>query len=664
MLCIYITGSIVLDLGFFKIRGHHLDNPATALAVALGLKLWLKWKEAKVSCKRLKERLWLFLPERLILFLKEEPFSYKMVSKNPLYVVCLVFAGYVILSIFFTYPLITNFFTAIPGDGGDGLIFLWNLWWVKYALLDLKVNPFYTDYIFYPVGIGLTFHTFTFLNGLISIPFQLYLGLVAAQNIITIFSFVLSAFGAYLLINYITKNKIASFVGGMIFAFCPYKFAHLLGHQNLVTSQWIPFYILFLFRITKEGGKAKHLNGIWAGLFLLFTALSDLYYLIFLGIFTILYIGYMFFNDRKVILNPSFFKGCILLLVTFTISFLPILLFAVMDIVGGDYAKVHGQAGADRYVADLMGFITPSVLHPLFGKLSWIISKNFTGNTAEWTVFPGYTVIFFAFLAIIKFRKINEVKFWILSLLVFLILSLGPNLHIFGVEIRVPLPFYILKYIPILNNLRCPSRFNIMVMLSFAVLSAFLLGYIFCRLQKVWKISSIAIIVTTLISFEFLAIPYPMYDTNIPTPIYEKIRIDECAGAVLEIPLGWGDGFKVLGIVNSNLMYYQTIHQKQMFGGVVARYPDSRTEYYRTLPIIRTIIMLEEGELKPLIDIREEKKLARTFIKHFTVKYVIIHQPYFNTPIHKYILEVLPIEKIYEDSRVIAYKTVSGLGKE
>lgn len=105
----------------------------------------------------------------------------------------LVLLGYLALTLLFTYSLIFNFATAVPGDGGDNPMFLWNLWWVKYALIDLKTDPFFSNYIFYPIGMGLATHTLVFLNGFMSIPFQLLLNLTIANNLILLFCFVLSA---------------------------------------------------------------------------------------------------------------------------------------------------------------------------------------------------------------------------------------------------------------------------------------------------------------------------------------------------------------------------------------------------------------------------------------------------------------------------------------
>jgi len=356
-------------------------------------------------------------------------------------------------------------------------------------------------------------------------------------------------------------------------------------------------------------------------------------------------------------MNFAFFKSAIALFVVFITGFFPILLFALMDIVRGDYAEFPGAGGAGRYVADLLGLFTPSVLHPFLGKYAWVVARQFKGNVAEWTVFLGFTVVFFAILAIKKFYgKDSQVRFWTLSLVVFLLFSLGPFPRILGLTIPIPMPFFPFRYIPVLNNVRVPSRFNIIVMLSCAVLFAFSSRCLFCKLRKKSLKSLAAAVLTGLISFEYLAIPFPMFNTEQPS-IYAHIGGDKEAGTLLEIPLGWADGFKQLGVMEGDFMYCQTLHQKRIFGGYIGRFPDNRIEYYRSLPVIKDIIKLEEENgTQPAISVTE-KESAKTFLTSFKVRYILVRKRFFNSPVHKYILEVFSVDKIYEDRNVIVYKT-------
>ncbi len=167
-----------------------------------------------------------------------------------------------------TWPLARHAGSAIPGDGFDGWQNYWNLWWLKIALIDRVTNPFVTDILYAPTGVGLYFHTLNPLNGLLSMPVQLASGLIPAYNTVVLISWVLSGYGAFLLCLWLLKpaqgemsgsagsgavrrqraRYAAAFVAGAIYAFAPFHMAHLLGHMQVMSLQWIPFYVLYLLR--------------------------------------------------------------------------------------------------------------------------------------------------------------------------------------------------------------------------------------------------------------------------------------------------------------------------------------------------------------------------------------------------------------------------------
>ena len=114
----------------------------------------------------------------------------------------LILVAYTLLALLLTWPMASKFSTHVPGDGADDPPLTWNLWWVRHALLEEGTNPFDSDYLFYPLGINLAFYTLTVLNGLLSIPLQLTVGLIPASNLILLSSFALSGYGAFLLASY------------------------------------------------------------------------------------------------------------------------------------------------------------------------------------------------------------------------------------------------------------------------------------------------------------------------------------------------------------------------------------------------------------------------------------------------------------------------------
>ena len=539
--------------------------------------------------------------------------------------------AYVILTVIFTYPVAFSR-DKIPGPGGDAYQFIWGFWWFKEALLSF-CSPYYTPYIFHPTGVNLAFSAVTPFNGLFSIPLQSAFGLISSYNILWIFSFIASGYGTYLLVKYLTSDRRAAFISGLIFMFCPYHFAHALGHVNLTSIEWIPFYVLFLIKTVKED---KRSNAIYAAIFLFLTAICSYYYLIYLLVFTLMLLLYYLWVDKYSILKRDFLKRLSIMVIIFGLIFSPFAYPILKEILIVKSNYMYG-GGFVIYSADFLGFFIPSLFHPLFKDLVTPIYENFTGNTAEYTTFIGYTVLFLAALAIVKVKS-KEIKFWLLSALIFFILCLGPLLHVNGIVSvtinghagGILLPYAILTKIPIISIARVPSRWDILLMLSLAVLAGYGLKYIFSRVTgnflKMNKKTALAVVFSCLILFEFLAIPYPMSSAKVPN-FYYSLATDPEDYAILEVP-----NLAPYHVAHE-FMYYQTIHEKKLVCGFVSRTPDYTIKFLDSTPFIsqlsrlylidRSIPILREDILKQNIT-----DMGSSILNFYNIRYIILHRKY------------------------------------
>ena len=84
----------------------------------------------------------------------------------------------------------------------------------------------------------------------------------------------------------------AAFLAGLVYTLSPFHMAHLLGHMQVMSLQWLPFYVLYLLRAhPPEPGSAATKrpwlrSGLLAGLFLVFNGLCDWYFVLYLLLFT------------------------------------------------------------------------------------------------------------------------------------------------------------------------------------------------------------------------------------------------------------------------------------------------------------------------------------------------------------------------------------------
>ena len=73
-------------------------------------------------------------------------------------------------------------------------------------------------------------------------------GAVAAYNWLVLLSFPLSAATAYLLARYLLLSPAAATVAAMAYAFSPFHLAHAAYHPHIAQTQWVPLYLLALWR--------------------------------------------------------------------------------------------------------------------------------------------------------------------------------------------------------------------------------------------------------------------------------------------------------------------------------------------------------------------------------------------------------------------------------
>jgi hypothetical protein len=490
--------------------------------------------------------------------------------------------GYLILTLVMTFPLVTHFASAIPGDSFDGWQNYWNMWWVKVALIDKITSPWFTGLLYYPTGVSLLFHTLNPFNGITFLPVQLAFGLLPAYNMAVVFSFVVAGLGGYLLARYVLglgSSRMAAFVAGAIFAFAPYHVAHLLGHMQLIALEWLPFFALYLVKTAREPHRAPR-NAALATLFLVLVALCDWYYVFYCLVLSAVVAGWVIVRGlRKPKARPVLPRliavAAIWLATAIVLS--PLLVPMVREAQATKY-MVPDPAQSRTLSADLLAYITPQGFHPLWGAWARKASAGFTSTISEYTVFAGYTVLLLAAVGLLSRGRGRMKGLWLAVALTFWILSLGPVLHINGQTAllpggrEVPLPYALLNHLPFLDIMRSISRLDVMVMLSLGVLAAQGLDALVRHKPGRRWIPAVALV---LVLFEFFPAPYPVSPPDTPA-WYEALANDPRPGAVLNLPVNWDRPWFLL---------YQTVHRKPLAAAYISR-EDPRTLVDRA-PVLR-----------------------------------------------------------------------------
>jgi hypothetical protein len=556
--------------------------------------------------------------------------SSDVLSRLKLYAI--PFAAYGILSVILTYPV------AFSGDmlpgGGDAYQFLWFYWLFKKSLLSMS-NPYYTDYVFYPNEISLVFSDVSPLNSISSVPLQFFFSLITTYKIIWMLTFILSGFTMYLLAYYLIKDRRAAFISGIIFTFCPYHFAHALGHINLIAIEWIPLYLLFLMRAVREGGSR---NAIYAGLFLALNAASSLYYLLYMFIFTFIFLTYHHISERSV-LGKETIRQVGIMGATFLVMTSPLIYLIGKELLTArsNYMYVGGFVS---FSGDLAAYFIPSLFNPILGQAARLIYATFSNlnpeiGIAEMTIYAGYTVIILSLIALTRIKGNDDsndknITFLGISAGIFALLSLGPLLHVMGLVSSecegyvtyIPLPYLFLMKLPIFSLLRVTSRWDVLVMLSLALLAGYGAKYIVTRHGgSRSKENLILVLISCLILFEFLSVPYPLAEVNAPE-FYSNLAKEEGNFTIMELPNYDPE------LCFPEYMYYQTIHGKKLIGGYVGR---AKINHYP--PFISYLWGISMNSVsRESQDILNQNStiLGAEMLNYLNIKYVLLHSEFMN----------------------------------
>lgn len=588
-----------------------------------------------------------------------------------------VILAYGLLALVLTWPLVTRLTTHVPGNGVDDPPLTWNLWWISYALQELGQNPFDGTYLFHPIGINLAYYTLTIINGLLSIPLQAVFGLVPASNLVLLSSFVLGAYGAFLLSLSLLGRQgaragrhsmlVSSFVAGLLYAFASSKlFYASLGQWNIASSQWIPFYVLYLFRLGDQ--PARWRNAILAGLFLLLQAYAELTYATFLALFTGLWLAWRVLRalrQPRATRSWRFLPGLAVVGLIFALGLLPMLVRMIPDmLVEGDFL-VEGEGFAGVFSADLIGYLLPGELHPLLGGL---VARTGIDHGVGQHIFLGYAALALAVLGVVAWWRRPVVRFWALSAIVFWLLTLGPSLRVNGADTGWPLPFALVAQLPFLKGNRYPSRYSVMLVLSIAVLVAFglaaLIRWVVARpgrrrIPRRALVSVVALTAAALLLFEHLSLPLPLSDMRVP-PVYRALA-DEMPGdfALLDLPVAWRNGFRVTGTQDPIIMfqqYYQTAHKKPILAGNTSRNPPLKFQYFTGAPVINTLIALETGHAVDAAVIERDRHLATDVLRFFGIEAIVIHPAQAGPAVKPYVEGIMPVQPFFEDESTVAYR--------
>jgi len=302
---------------------------------------------------------------------------------------------YAIAAVLLTWPLAAVATQQIAGDASDTLFNCWVLQWtsgqVMHALHgDLSALRHYWDgNIFYPASLTLAYSNHLTPQMLQGLPVLATTGnIVLTYNLLFLATIVLSGLGVYLLVRDMTRQPLAAFLGGLAFAFAPYRIDQY-AHLEVLSSEWMPFALFGLRRFIVTGRPLPLAGGAAA---VVAQALSCGYYLAYFAPFVVAFcLCELALQHRlrdRMAWRGLIAAGAVALTVVAAVS------WPYAEVRRRGDVGVRSRAEIEHFSADTHAFATVSSWSRLWGSRIRALPRE------EGAGFPGFAILGFGVVAV------------------------------------------------------------------------------------------------------------------------------------------------------------------------------------------------------------------------------------------------------------------------
>ncbi|HSL21584.1 MAG TPA: hypothetical protein VK886_08610 [Vicinamibacterales bacterium] len=438
-----------------------------------------------------------------------------------------------------TYPLIEQAGTSGRIGLNDGRWSIWIVSWVAHALTSAPWTVLDAN-IFYPHRQALLFSEPNFGAGLLAVPAWALTGNpILAHNTATLASFVLSATATYYLAKHLTANRRASAVAGIIFAFCPYVFAHT-AHIQLLMTAGLPLILLALHRLADRPSIGR---GVALGAALAAQALSCGYYGVLGALLAVG--GVLFFAAAGRWRDGRYWLSALAGAALCAAIVMPVLVLYL------DAQRVSGF-GRTLHAAAEYSAVWQSYLASAAWAHRWMVPR--LGRFGE-VLFPGACALVLAAIGVVAAGRGGPRRkvaiFYALVALFGFWLSLGPAGGLYLI---------LHNTLPVFSFLRAPSRFGLSVTLALAVLSAMGVEAV---ARKNAMGARVAAVLPAIVAAELFMAPLPLLRMP-PVPAPYKMMANLPRGPVAEFPF-----FATRAQIEFHALYmlWSTYHWQPLING-------------------------------------------------------------------------------------------------
>lgn len=354
-----------------------------------------------------------------------------------------------------------------PGFGDDPITFVWLLHWWPFAIAH-HLNPFISNFVWFPEGFNLMWATSVPLPALLVLPLTISFGPVVSYDVLTILAPAVAAWTAFFLLRDLTRHWFVSLLGGYLFGFSSYEIGHLLGHLNLDQIFLVPIAVLLgVQRFQMRISRLQFISLLTVVLTVQFGCSIEILATLCVSAAASWASFYVFFRpgQRRILRS--------LAVEVWLAAFASLVLTSPMLF----YLQKGSSEFPDRvfsptqFSADLLNYVVPTIMSRFGSTEMAFVSHRFTSNVSEQGAYLGAPLIMIVGLYAFRHIHIPHARALLLATAMLGIMSLGPWLHLGGIRTPFPLPWALASRLPLIHS-ALPIRFTMYVSLATAIIAA------------------------------------------------------------------------------------------------------------------------------------------------------------------------------------------------
>lgn len=354
-----------------------------------------------------------------------------------------------------------------------------------------------------------------------------FFGAVAGYNVLVLLSFPLSAMAAYLVARHLALSSMASAMAAMAFAFSPFHLAHAAYHPQIAQTQWIPLYLLALWRCLDLASPAAVALLVASAIAV---TLSNFYGGLIAAVITPVALAGYWLTTRQA--RPNAARRLVVTLSSLALVAAAGLVYVRLvapGVMSAPASLAFPRADLFRYSATSWSYLVPPVEHPLLGAMaSRLWAREGVGiGLLEQQVYLGWSLIALSLVA---------VAFWLFSArggravgarafvpllagvaAIALVCSLSPEQRIGPVRFVRPSAFFY----EVAPMFRSYARFGVVVQLMTALLAG--IGLDALRRSGARAATAVTIALVAVFVAEYSVSPSAMSRDVLPTTTHRWV---------------------------------------------------------------------------------------------------------------------------------------------